>query len=207
VLVIGDSLGIDLGDGLVNDLADTGVVRATLDGQVGTGLTRPDYYNWPAELQTDLTRYTPNVVVIMVGANDGQDFPGPPDVPFGSTAWSAEYEQRVGSFMQEAASRHASVIWVGMPPMQDPALSAKMTTLNAIYQAEAAKVPGVTFLSSSTVLGTPTGQFTAYLTYKGQNVDVREPDGTHIAPGGAEVLSQAVLSTMRTFLHVDLPGG
>jgi len=39
VLVVGDSLGIDLGDSLVNDLANTGVVTATLDGKESTGLT------------------------------------------------------------------------------------------------------------------------------------------------------------------------
>lgn len=204
VLVIGDSLGIDLGDTLVNDLAGTGVVQATLDGQVGTGLTRPDYYNWPAELQSDLPRYHPQVVVIMVGANDPQDFPGPPDIPYGTTAWNATYSGRVSSFLQTAASQGAKVIWVGMPPMQNAALSAKMQSLDAIYQAEAIAA-GATYVSSWTLLGTPQGQFTPYLVSNGQEVNVREPDGTHIAPGGAEILSQAVISAMRVQLHIPIP--
>ncbi|HLJ08358.1 MAG TPA: hypothetical protein VKX24_07455, partial [Acidimicrobiia bacterium] len=86
VLVVGDSLGIDLGSVLVNDLDATGVVQATLDGQVSTGLTRPDYFDWPAELADDLPKYTPQVVVVMLGANDAQDLPGPPDVPFGTAS-------------------------------------------------------------------------------------------------------------------------
>ncbi len=204
VLVIGDSLGIDLGDTLVNDLASTGAVQATLDGQVGTGLTRPDYYNWPAELQSDLPRYHPQVVVIMVGANDPQDFPGPPDVPYGSTQWNTMYSERVSSFLQTAASQGAKVVWVGMPPMQNAALSAKMQTLDAIYQAEA-MATGATYVSSWTLLGTPQGQFTPYLVSNGQEVNVREPDGTHIAPGGAEILSQAVISAMRVQLHIPVP--
>ena len=68
----------------MNDLGNTGVVQATLDGQVTTGLTRPDYYNWPAELQADLPKYSPQVVVVMMGANDPQDFPGPPDTAYGT---------------------------------------------------------------------------------------------------------------------------
>ncbi len=204
VLVIGDSLGIDLGDTLVNDLGNTGVVQATLDGQVGTGLTRPDYYNWPAELAADLPKYDPQVVVIMVGANDPQDLPGPPDVPYGSAQWNAVYAQRVASFMSAAASGGAKVVWVGMPPMQNPQLSAKMQALDTIYQAQAAAT-GATYISSWTVLGTPQGQYTAYLVSGGQEVNVREPDGTHIAPGGAEILSQAVIGTLRDQLHIPVP--
>ena len=136
VLVLGDSLGIDLGDALVPDLLGTGVVHATLDGQVGTGLTRPDYYDWPTELATDLPVDKPQVVVIMIGANDGQDFLGPPDVPYGTAQWNAMYAARVSSFMAEASSEGAQVLWVGMPPMQDPVLSAKMSNIDAIDAAQ-----------------------------------------------------------------------
>src|SRR5581483_2400924 len=54
VLVVGDSIGIDLGQPLVADLSATGVVSASLDGRIDTGLSRPDYFNWPAELGIDL---------------------------------------------------------------------------------------------------------------------------------------------------------
>jgi hypothetical protein len=204
VLVVGDSLGIDLGDVLVNDLDQTGVVQATLDGQVSTGLTRPDYYNWPAELATDLARYTPQVVVVMMGANDAQDFPGPPDVPFGTSAWDGIYRSRVLAFMDEATAQGARVLWVGMPPMQAPGLSAAMQRIDGLFQQAAAKNPNVDYVSSWTVLGTPSGQFTPYLVENGQEVNVREPDGTHITPGGAQVLSVAVEGAIRADLGVSL---
>jgi uncharacterized protein len=206
VLVLGDSLGIDLGDVLVNDLTGTGIVTATLDGQVSTGLTRPDYFNWPAELSADLPRYSPQVIVVMMGANDAQDFPGPPDVPFGTPAWDAIYRSRVESFMAEATSGGAEVIWVGMPPMQDPVLSADISRIDGIVRRAASRVRGVEYLASWTVLGTPTGQFTPYLVVGGQEVNVREPDGTHISPGGAQVLSTVVEEAIRTHLHIDIGG-
>lgn len=204
VLVVGDSLGIDLGDVLVNDLSGTGVVEATLDGQVSTGLTRPDYFNWPAELSVDLPHYAPQLIVVMIGANDAQDLPGPPDVPFGSPAWDATYKSRVSAFMAEATSQGAKVIWVGMPPMQNPGLSVRMAHLNGLVQAVARHFASVDYLESSTLIGTPAGQFTPYLVVNGQEVNVREPDGTHIAPGGAQVLSGAVEQTMRNALHIVL---
>jgi len=74
LLVLGDSLGIDFGQPLVNDLAATDVVSAVLDGHIDTGLSRPDYFNWQTELQHDLTSYQPQAIVVFIGANDPQNF-------------------------------------------------------------------------------------------------------------------------------------
>ncbi|MGP0031104.1 MAG: DUF459 domain-containing protein [Acidimicrobiales bacterium] len=207
VLIVGDSLGLDLGGPLQNDLANTGVVNATLDGHESTGLTRPDYFNWPAELQSDLQKLDPQVVVVMIGANDPQDFPGPPDIPYSSPQWNPMYAGRVDAFMALAESGGATVIWVGMPPMQNPQLSAEMDDINTIDQQQAAaQKPPVHFISSWSLLGSPPGTYTAFITNaSGQVVNVRTPDGTHLTPAGGEVLSQAVIDYMRGTLHYDLP--
>ena len=146
VLIVGDSIGLDMGGPLQSDLAGTGVVNAALDARESTGLTRPDYFNWPAELTADLKSAQPQVVVVMIGANDAQDFLGPPDVPYTSPQWNTLYAQRVAQFMQIAQSGGAAVMWVGMPPMQNPGLSAQMSDVNAVAQHQAALAhPPVTF--------------------------------------------------------------
>jgi hypothetical protein len=207
VLIVGDSLGLDLGGPLQNDLANTGVVTATLDGHESTGLTRPDYFNWPVELQSDLKADQPQVVVIMIGANDPQDFPGPPDIPYSSSQWNPLYAARVASFMQLAQSDGATVIWVGMPPMQNSGLSAEMDDLNTIVQQRAAaQKPPVNFISTWSLLGNPPGTYTPFITNgSGQVINVRTPDGTHMTPAGGEVVSQAVLNYLRGTLHFVLP--
>ena len=135
------------------------MVSAALDGRVSTGLTRPDYFNWPAELHADLKAQDPQVVVIMIGANDAQDFLGPPDVPYTSPQWNTLYAQRVAQFMQIAESGGATVIWVGMPPMQNPGLNAQMSDVNAVVQQQAAKAhPPVTYLSTDRSLGHGAGR-------------------------------------------------
>jgi len=207
VLIVGDSLGIDMGGPLENDLENTGVVSATLDGRESTGLTRPDYFNWPVELQSDIRTTDPQIVVIMMGANDPQDFPGPPDVPYTSPQWNVMYAARVAAFMRLAQSQGATVIWVGMPPMQNPALSAKMSDIDAVDQQQAAqRQPPVDFISSWTLLGTAQGGYTPFITNgSGQVVNVRTPDGIHLTPAGGEVLSQAVVNYLRGPLHIHLP--
>jgi lysophospholipase L1-like esterase len=200
VLIVGDSIGIDLGDALQPDLAQTGVVSAALDGRVSTGLTRPDYFNWPAELSADIKSQNPQVVVIMIGANDAQDFLGPPDVPYTSPQWNTLYSQRVAQFMQIAQSGGATVVWVGMPPMQDPGLNAQMSDVNAVVQQQAAKThPPITYLSTDRSLGTAQGGYTAFVTNgAGQVVNVRTPDGTHLTPGGGQLAAQQVIAELQT---------
>ncbi len=208
VLVIGDSVGLDLGQALEADLSGTGVVSAQLDAKIDTGLSRPDYFNWPAELQIDIANQHPNLVVVMVGANDPQSLVGNgPPITWGSPGWSEEYSRRVGAFIDEANQAGAHVLWVGMPPMADPQRNSQLQQLNSLVQSQVAARPGkALFLSSVPVLGDAHGNYTAYLTDpSGAAVNVRTPDGVHLTPDGAERLSQAVMAAIRNELHVELP--
>src|SRR6185437_6190952 len=161
---------------------------------------RPDYFNWPAELSSDIDRVSPQVVVIMMGANDAQDFLGPPDVPYTSAQWNTLYAQRIAQFMQIAQSKGAAVVWVGMPPMQNPGLNAQMADLNGLAQQQAAAAhPPVTFLGTDRSLGTAQGGYTAFITNAGgQVVNVRTPDGTHLTPGGGQVVAEQVINELQT---------
>jgi hypothetical protein len=198
VLIVGDSIGLDMGGALQSDLAGTGVVNAALDGRESTGLTRPDYFNWPAELANDIKADSPQVVVVMIGANDAQDFLGPPDTPYASPAWNGLYAQRVAQFMQIASSTGAAVVWVGMPPMQNPTLSAQMSDLNTLVKQQAATIkPPVAYIDTDKSIGTPTGGYTAFTTNAaGQIVNTRTPDGTHLTPGGSQVVAQQVIAQL-----------
>jgi hypothetical protein len=188
-----------MGGPLQSDLAGTGVVGAALDARESTGLTRPDYFDWPAELQSDVTSVQPQVVVVMIGGNDAQDFLGPPDVPYAAAQWNQLYAQRVAQFMKIAGSGGAAVVWVGMPPMQNPTLDAQMRDLNAVVQHQASQAtPPVTFVATDTSIGTPQGGYTAFVTdAAGQVVDVRAPDGTHLTTGGGQVVAQQVVARLR----------
>ncbi len=200
VLIVGDSIGLDMGGPLQSDLAGTGIVNAALDARESTGLTRPDYFNWPAELTADLKSTQPQVVVVMIGANDAQDFLGPPDVPYTSSQWNTLYAQRVAQFMQIAESGGALVVWVGMPPMQNPGLSAQMSDVNAVVQQQAVRAhPPVTYVGTDKSLGTAQGGYTAFVTNAaGQIVNVRAPDGTHLTTGGGQVAAQQVINELQT---------
>jgi hypothetical protein len=198
LLVVGDSLGIDFGQPLVNDLAATDVVSAVLDGHIDTGLSRPDYFDWQSELQRDLSQYQPQAVVVFIGANDPQNFmDGATSLSYGTPAWDAAYAKRVGAFMAAATGAGARVLWIGMPPMADPTLNAKMENLNSIDQSQATAHTGVTYFASWSVLANAQGQYTAFLPdATGNEVQVRDPDGTHLSQPGAQRLSQSAIAFM-----------
>ena len=107
--------------------------------------------------------------------------------------------------MPGAASDGAKVVWVGMPPMKNAGLSAGCRPLDAIYQAQAAKRPAPATSTPGPCSAPRRASTRPTSCANGQEVNVREPDGTHIAPGGAELLSQAVIGTMRDELHIQLP--
>jgi hypothetical protein len=88
--------------------------------------------------------------------------------------------------------------------MQDPGLNARVAVINQLQQEAAAKVPGVTYIASTPIIGGPGGTFSPYITQGGQEVNVRTPDGIHITPQGGAVLSNAVVQLMHTKLGINL---
>jgi len=210
VLIVGDSVGLDLGQPLVNALAGYGDVTTYLDGRIDTGLSRPDYFNWPAELQIDLSNQRPNLVVVMIGANDPQGLVTPNgSLQYGQPGWDEAYSARVAAFIAEANAAGAHVLWVGMPPMQDPVLDAKLHHLDSLVQAQVAATHGrAAHLSSVPSLGNPHGGFAAFLpNAAGAEINVRTPDGIHLSPGGGARLAAAVAAAMQSRLHIFLVPG
>lgn len=49
---------------------DLEVVR---EGGYSTGLSRQDYFGWPVQLEKLVEKYSPDMAVICMGANDPQD--------------------------------------------------------------------------------------------------------------------------------------
>jgi hypothetical protein len=207
ILDVGDSLGEDLGIGLGSTLGTDPLVRVVQAAYGDSGLARPDFYDWPAHLAADLAEYHPQVVTILIGGNDSQNFDvNEEPVVFGTAEWHTIYSQRVALMMSETLQAGAKMVWVGLPIMSNPVFSASMQTLNAIYEAQAARHPGVEFLSTWSLFSNAEGQYSAYLTNSsGQTVLARDPDGVHIAPpGGCDMVAEAATNEIEKIWHVHL---
>lgn len=209
ILSVGDSIGEDLGYGLGDVLGGDPGLRIVQDAVGSTGLAAIDYYDWPAELEVELHRYRPQIVVVMLGGNDAQSFDlGARYVGFGTALWRRVYGARVATMMDEATAAGAHVLWVGMPVMSPAATlsDVEMRAENSVYAAEARVHPGVRFMSTWKLLASPSGGYSEYLPdASGDLVQARDSDGIHIdAPGGTDILARAAVAAVEQAWHVRL---
>ena len=125
--VAGDSLIIDTGYALQRAALATPVIKNVggVDGRIGTGLDRPDIFNWFLEIRRELQALHPNAVVLGFGGNDDKQYmtglpPGVTITEFDDPSWRREYARRVGGLIDLINRAGAYVVWVGLPITQGP---------------------------------------------------------------------------------------
>ena len=197
VAVIGDSLTEQIGPTLIARLARPGVPGSAMhDFTYSSGLSRPDFYDWHARGAQLLEEVDPDIWVVMVGANDGQDVVDEEGTfrHLGSDEWEAIYRSRVGSLMDLLTSEGGAVIWVGQPVMRDSEFDETMEYVSSLYAAEAAERAYVSFIDARAVFAAEDGGYADYLPAgDGQLSQMRLPDGIHLTRSGAERLVTQVI--------------
>jgi hypothetical protein len=115
VTVAGDSISVGIGTQLRDAIGDTREVKVI--GESGTGLARPDSFDWPARLETLARDFPPDVLVLSLGSNDAQDLLDPDGdmvAPLADDeAWDAEYSARLARSFDAFADTGTTVLWLG----------------------------------------------------------------------------------------------
>jgi hypothetical protein len=199
VWMAGDSLMGTVSESFAALTTHNPAVSVTDNVQVGTGLARPDVYNWPAAVGHELATVNPDVVVLMFGTNDDQDMQvAGHRVVLGSDAWRQEYERRVSEMMALAANGNRQVIWLGVPAVRRPRLNHTKDVMNQAVSTTAPLYPGVTYLDAGATLDGPGATYATYLANPGgAPVKVRESDGIHFTLAGAGRLAPMILAPIR----------
>jgi hypothetical protein len=194
VWVGGDSLTSEFGPALADRLARTGRATTEVEYRFSTGLSRPDYFDWPARLHAVVREQDPEVFIAMFGANDGQNIAVDGDVlTFGTPQWQAEYGRRVDAVMTLLSRDGRDVFWVGQPIMRAPDFDQKMQLLNDIYRKRAESHDGVEYVDTRKLFSRD-GAFSPYLNNEdGQPVLMRQQDGVHLTRAGGELLTDVVV--------------
>lgn len=205
IWIVGDSQAEVLGQSLIERADATGVMEATLDFEFSSGLTRPDFYNWPAEIQSVVETNEPDVMVVVFGANDGQGMeldsgvfqPGDPE-------WNAEYARRVDAVMTYLEQQGVRVYWIGQPVARDADYSARLQLMNGIFADVAADHPNTTMVSLYDLFKDENGAYSDYLTGAGgELVNMRNSDGIHLTRAGGDRAADVILAAVEE----DLPNG
>jgi hypothetical protein len=198
--IAGDSMAGIPGMALVNLSKGTHLIKPLLDYRISSGLVRPDFFNWPAQLQRQVKAFDPVAAVVMWGANDNQGVQTSSGkvYEFGSGGWQKEYRKRVAdaiAILFDGGVRR--IYWVGQPIMPDSIYDRKIRVINDVFHSEAAKHPGVRYIDAYGLFSGD-GGYTQYLRDdKGELQQVREGDGEHLTYAGGMRLAKVVMAAIK----------
>jgi hypothetical protein len=209
VFIVGDSDAGTFGPYLQTLLDGTGIVETQLDYKVSSGLARPDFFDWPAEIDRKLPEVNPDIVVATFGGNDAQGLAvaggefiiGDPVA--NEAEWTEEYQQRVGAVMDQLLEGGRTLIWVGIPNDDNPEVTQRMAVQDRAAKAAAGERPDVIFIDTWKRFSGRDGNWAEFVIdpRDGQGKDVRADDGFHLNTTGAEILAldiaQAIRDTLR----------
>ena len=199
--IAGDSMMGLPGMALTNLSIRTKLIKPLLDYHISTGLVRPDFFNWPAQLQQQVKSFDPGAVAVMFGANDNQPLKSASgDIyQFGSDGWKKEYRKRVEdaiALMFEGGVRR--VYWIGQPVMPSASFNNQIKVMNDIYASVAEKTFGVEYIDAYKLFTNSGGQYSQYLPdASGEMQQVREQDGEHLTYAGGLRVAQAVIDAIK----------
>jgi hypothetical protein len=205
LLVAGDSMTEFLGPALINQGSAQGKLSGNTVTKYGTGLVRPDFFDWSIYAQQLMDQQNPEAVVVMMGGNDGQGITlaNGQVLPDGTDAWAKEYRRRVEVVMRIfSGNGKRRVYWVPMPVPRSPKLAVDYHLMDLAVADAAAVVPGVTDVNIVNRLSN-NGQYSDYLPgANGQTILARARDGIHLSQDGANLAASLVLQALNKDWHL-----
>ena len=160
----------------------------------GTGLARPEVFNWQLEYPAMLKEARPDFVLVAIGANDGQGFvEDGVTYPFGSDGWKRIYQRRVQAYLDMLEENGATVIWLGLPPMKSDVYDARIALINRIdYSVVSASLHAI-WVGTAGLVGDGSGRFRDYGEIDGHTTRLRQSDGIHLSDDGATLITTKLL--------------
>ncbi len=145
VLILGDSLAATgFGALLERKLDAHPQIVCYRKGKSASGLARPDFFDWPAEAKKQIEFRKPDLVIVIMGGNDGQDLTrkkGKRVAWSDAEAWKADYRVRMDELLAGLVADNREVLWLGLPKMGLRSLEAKLEIIRAV-QTEAIAAQG-----------------------------------------------------------------
>ena len=198
IMVVGASamhgaLGREIEQAL--DAAGYEVTRVT---RGSSGLSRPDFFNWPKEAKRTYAKFEPHATVVNFGGNDAQGLKmpeghDPPWIRWPEKGWSAEYAKRVVAFANTIAPRGEHIFWLGMPAMESETFDQRILKINRIVTSSLQGRPGAHFVDMRKILSRKGERCSDSIVAGGKTIHVREPDGVHITRGGGRHVASKLL--------------
>lgn len=185
LVVAGDSTAKSLGEAFKASVGDRPELDVAIEGKVSTGLARSDYFNWGARVAEIVEVDDPDVVLFMVGANDGQsiiDGDGTIVALWEDPDWVDEYRRRVAGIMDLTHGGARRLIWIGEPNVGTGNVQRAIEIGNTAAREEAESRPWVTYFDVAALVAGPDGEFAEFVTLPdGSSARCYASDGIHLS--------------------------
>ena len=182
VLVTGDSLSTYVAEQMDQLGHGAGLVRIKGVWADGTGLSNPSFYNWQKAARSGVRKYHPEIVVMVIGGNDGWNMKDPSGrvVRVGTDDWVDEYARRVAAIMRTyLAGGVQAVYWSGPPMARDGLWNRLYGKVNSAAARAAASVARTQYVDL--YRGTAVdGHYAEKVPFGSRLIQhARQPDGVH----------------------------
>jgi len=192
----GDSLAGSFGPALAQTAGATGIVDATVDYKVSSGLADNGVRDWYDHAQQAMAADNPDAVVFIIGTNDASIVNSQVSNTGGEPDWEVGYRQKIDAMMETfvGGARHRTVFWLGPPTLGDTTLNMGASQLGPVMRQEAAKfAPDVQYVNTYRLFSDQQGNYSDSLPdAHGNLVQMRISDGVHFTVDGAQYLANAV---------------
>ena len=194
----------DFGRELQKKLRGRKQTRCFRKGKSSTGLARPDFYDWMGEGKRQIKKTKPNVVIVIVGGNDGQDLIDKARkkrrVFWRGKKWETAYSERINNFVTLLREPDRHVIWLELPAMDRKRLENKLKLIREV-QKETIETMGnrTHYVRTEQHFYEPSGKLIRKISdpKSRKKVPLRQEDGIHFSLAGSKYFAH------RVFLQVD----
>jgi uncharacterized protein len=192
VTVIGDSWGVQLGQGLREALSAKPEIGIANKARSETGLVNTSLRDWP-KFVTEMTASTElnNLTIMMVGSNDNQPLRDETGIIIepSSEKWKEIYTKRVDEILAAFLAKKTPFIWVGAPITKLDKLNSNLIAINKIYR-ERTQNAGFIYIESWDVFADNDGKYSNIgPDINGASVKLRSDDSVHFTKAGARKLA------------------
>lgn len=206
ILLTGDSLMEAMGPQMQREMQGYDNITLIPIGKRSTGLSRPDFYNWPAVLEKHLRQHRPHIVIMWVGTNDPQGIHGMSGLgePC-SKAWLKAYTYKLIEIVRICQRHHARLIFLSPPVMADPELDTQLAKITDLMR-KTCRHYRLGFIDTRPILADSRGRFRMQTARSdGKTVDIRWKDRVHITGEGNKLVMDKLLPYMGSIIPEARP--
>lgn len=207
VLLIGSSsMNSDLGAFLAQSLRKQ-ELYVHRHAKVGSGLARPDFYDWMDVLPNLIAEHKPELVIAQFIGNDCQSLimsDGSLKAKYGTKEWKTAYEERITALITLLHKQNIRIAFLGMSNVESSVFRKKLKRSNEIIYNVASKNK-VPFISLWETTSTAGGAAESQIISNNIPKRMYQEDGIHLSRPGARMVGREIFTQLQQIYEWKLP--